>query len=55
MIGRSSSPPRFNRRAFLRASAALGLGAVASPAIVSEALLLRREIVHGTFGVHRMI
>src|ERR1700754_3467964 len=44
MIGRSSSPPRFNRRAFLRASAALGLGAVASPAIVSEALSSSGEL-----------
>lgn len=44
MIGRSSSQPRFNRRCFLRASAAVGLGAIASPAIVSQALSSSGEL-----------
>jgi spermidine/putrescine transport system substrate-binding protein len=44
MIGRSSSQPRFNRRSFLRASAAVGLGTIASPAIVSQALSSSGEL-----------
>ena len=39
-----------SRRTFLKSSAALGLGAVASPAIVSNALSSSGELSHPQLG-----